>query len=317
VREPHEAVPAEHRGEDQRVHDAVTPGRRVEDQAHATEVDLQLVTRLAVVDPHRRTPATCPAAHLGHVALHRAARDLDPAASQQLVDLHCGEIVFDPRCDRIVVGLTQPPRLTVAVEAVRAHRLDHQTDEPVGELLVAALADQTETDSGIHVAADGLAVEADQPFRRSDALAGQPQPQHLSNLEHSDLPERHCRLRLADQTTATATSARPTKVDPEWSHHWRWGGPMLLALSSPRWSHAAGGRHVPYRAALLGWLHVCGRRSQLAAGTVDGATGSCPASSVGSNVSTGRGRWRRPRHPGLTQVRAVPAVIRLVAPRSP
>ena len=33
-------------------------------------------------------------------------------------------------------------------------------------------------------------------------------------------------------------------MDPEWSHHWRWGGPMLLALNALRWSHAAGGRHA-------------------------------------------------------------------------
>ena len=127
------------------------------------------------------------------------------------------------------MGLQQPPRLAVAVGAVRAHRLDHQPDEHVGQLLVAAVADQTEPDRGIHVAAHGLAVEADQPLRRPDALAGQPQPQHLSNLEHSDLPERHRRLRLADQTAATRPSARPTKVDPEWSHHWRRGGPITGA----------------------------------------------------------------------------------------
>lgn len=33
-------------------------------------------------------------------------------------------------------------------------------------------------------------------------------------------------------------------VDPEWSHHWRWGGPMLLALGPLGWSHVAGGRHL-------------------------------------------------------------------------
>ncbi|HET6948824.1 MAG TPA: hypothetical protein VFI47_00510 [Acidimicrobiales bacterium] len=52
-RQPHEAVPADTRREDQRVHHAVAARRRVADQAHPTEVDLQLVARLAVVDAHR------------------------------------------------------------------------------------------------------------------------------------------------------------------------------------------------------------------------------------------------------------------------
>jgi hypothetical protein len=82
----------------------------------------------------------------------------------------------------------------MTIAAVRAHRLDHQTDELVGQLLVATVTDQAEPDRGIHVAANGLAVEPDQPFHRPDAPTGQPQPQNLSNLEHSDLPERHRRL---------------------------------------------------------------------------------------------------------------------------
>ena len=275
VREPHEAVPAEHRGEDQRVHDAVTPARRIEDQAHATEVDLQLVARLAIVDPHRRPPTPRAAQDLGHVALHRPARDLDPAARQQLADLHRGEIVLDPRCDLVVMRLTQPPRLTVAVEAMRAHRLDHQTDEPVGQLHVAAIADQTQPDRGIHVTADRLAVEADQPLRRSDALAGQPQPQHLSNLEHTDLPERHRRLRLAEQTTATRSSARPTTVDPKWSHHWRRGGPITGAGVVP-----------------CSWRSACSSGPMRLAG--DRVLTRWPAAGVPSRRTSGNARSCRP-----------------------
>jgi hypothetical protein len=110
------------------------------------------------------------------------------------MDLHRGEIVLDPRRDLVVVDLESSPRLAVTVEAMRSHRLDHHADEHVAQLIVAAIADQAEPDRSVHVAAHRLAVEPDQPFRRPDALAGQPQPQHLSNLEHSDLPERHRRL---------------------------------------------------------------------------------------------------------------------------
>jgi hypothetical protein len=53
VREPHEAMPADTGGEDQRVHHPVPTRRRVEHQPHPPEVDLQLVTRLAVSDPDR------------------------------------------------------------------------------------------------------------------------------------------------------------------------------------------------------------------------------------------------------------------------
>ncbi len=38
--------------------------------------------------------------------------------------------------------------------------------------------------------ADRLAVHPRQPFHRTEPLAPQPQPQHLSNLAHSNLPER-------------------------------------------------------------------------------------------------------------------------------
>ena len=211
------------------------------DQTHATEVDLQLVARFAVDDPDRRPPAPGPAAHLSDVALHRPARNLDTAPSQQLVDLHRGEIVRDPRRDLVVVGHEHSPRLAVAVGAVRAHRLDNQADEHIGQLLVAAVADQPQRHRRIHIAAHRLAVEADQPLRRPDALAGQPQPQHLSNLEHSDLPERHSRLRnLADRTTATAPSAGPTKVDPSGPIT---GGEVVPSLALG-WSHATGARHA-------------------------------------------------------------------------
>jgi hypothetical protein len=61
-------------------------------EPHATEVDLQLVARLAVVDAHRRLSTTTPAQHLSDVTLHRTRRHLDPASLQQLGNLHAGQI---------------------------------------------------------------------------------------------------------------------------------------------------------------------------------------------------------------------------------
>jgi len=54
VGQPHEHVPGEHRGEDQRLDHPAAARDRVGDQAHADEVDLHLAARVAVGHPHRR-----------------------------------------------------------------------------------------------------------------------------------------------------------------------------------------------------------------------------------------------------------------------
>jgi hypothetical protein len=228
VTQPHEAVPAVTGREDERVRDPVASAHRIGDQAHATEVDLQLVARLAVRHPHRRCPATAAATHLEHIALHRPARDHHTPAAQQIMDLHCGEIRLHPLGDLIVVGGQQPPRLTAAVDPMGTHRLDHHADQHVGQLLLATVPNQPGRLTGGHVAADRLAVQPHQPLDRPDALASQPQPQNLSHLEHANLPERHRRLpnpadRYGGDGTFTGTGAGgPRKVVPSqalgWSH---------------------------------------------------------------------------------------------------
>jgi len=104
----------------------------------------QFVARLAVGHPNRRPPATATNTHLEHIALHRPARDHDPAAAQQLVDLHRGEVRRHPLGDLVVVGRQQPPRLAVTVGAVGTHRLDDHADQRVGQLLLAAIMHQPE-----------------------------------------------------------------------------------------------------------------------------------------------------------------------------
>ena len=217
--------------EDQRLHHPAPPAVRVDEEPHPTEVDLQLVARLTVGDPHRRPPTPAAAAHLQHVALHRAQRHPHALPLEQLVDLHPGQIVLDPAGDLLVLSGQQPPRLAVTVAAVRTDRLHHHPDEHVGQLTLAAVTDQTELLGGGDVAADRLAVHLRQPLHRPDAFPGQPQPQHFSNLEHTDLPECHGRLSEpvdgnGGQCTLNGTDAGgPPKVVPS------------LAL---RWSHATG-----------------------------------------------------------------------------
>jgi hypothetical protein len=69
------------------------------------------------------------------------------------------------------------------------------------------------------------------PGNSSSALSPQSQPQGPTDLVDLNLPERH-RHHLGPLMgqVASPTSAAPPLVDaPGWSHHWRKGGPMLLA----------------------------------------------------------------------------------------
>src|SRR3954453_13113767 len=58
-------------------------------------------------------------------------------------------------------------------------------------------------------------------------------------------------LSNGDESTLNETDEGGPRVVPSlaagWSHHWRWDGPMQLALNAPRWSHAAGGRQAVVR----------------------------------------------------------------------
>ncbi len=90
-----------------------------------------------------------------------------------------------------MIGLEGRPRFTVAVGAVRSHPLAHLADQFVADLALAAVADGAGLLSGVDVAADRLAVHRRQPVYRPLALPAQPQPQHLPDLVHWNLPEAH------------------------------------------------------------------------------------------------------------------------------
>jgi hypothetical protein len=47
------------------------------------------------------------------------------------------------------------------------------------------------------------------------------------------------------------SAATPLVDAPEWSHHWRKGGPMRLAKLTTRWPHAAGESYPPGGPVLL------------------------------------------------------------------
>jgi hypothetical protein len=109
------------------------------------------------------------------------------------VDLHSRQLIVGPHHYLLVVGGQQPPPLPVAVAAMRADRLHHHREEHVAGLFVPAVADHTRHLGRCHVAADRLAVHLRQPLDRTEPFPGQPQPEHLTYLEHTHLPERHDR----------------------------------------------------------------------------------------------------------------------------
>jgi hypothetical protein len=76
---------------------------------------------------------------------------------------------------------------------MRPDLLDDQSHEDVAELVFTGCAIEPCLDRRRHVTADGLAVDPRQPFHRAQSLAPQPQPEHLSHLEHTHLPEGHRR----------------------------------------------------------------------------------------------------------------------------
>jgi hypothetical protein len=85
--------------------------------------------------------------------------------------------------------------------------------------------------ANVGLKAVALTVHQAETLDRAQPIAPQPQPQDLTDLIHTNLPEAHRHLPgpLIGQV-ATPTSAAPPLVDPQrWSHDWRKGGPVLPA----------------------------------------------------------------------------------------
>lgn len=169
-------------------------GHRVVQQTEPPEIDLQLVTRFAISDPHRRTLPTARTELGRDEPLHRALRHHHAVASQQLADLHAGNTRVHPRLDLVVSASQRRPRLTMTVRAVRAHDLHHPTQHQIGQLDDTTLDGDANLDRSVDIAAHRLAIHQGQPGHCPKPLTAQPQPQHFSNLEHRNLPEHHRRL---------------------------------------------------------------------------------------------------------------------------
>jgi hypothetical protein len=243
--EPHEAEPGHHRREHQRPTVPLLPGLRIRDPAQLAEVDLQLIPRRTVVDPHRRPSDRSANPELFEgVAMQRPRRHHHTSPLEQLMGLHHRQaLVLQPLLELVPVRIEQPAGLAPAVGPMRPHPLNHLTDQHIGQLVLVAGPVQAELLGGLHVAADRLAVHPRQPADRPQPLTTQPQPQHLSHFEHANLPERHA---------ASSGSRRQRRRQAERPRHRTWrtpqGGPItgerVVPSLATRRSHPTGETHA-------------------------------------------------------------------------
>jgi hypothetical protein len=159
VKDSHEHVPREHRGEDQRVHRAAPSAFDIEHHAEAAEIQLALHPWFAIRDPHCGLPPT-EAAPLGRETVQRPVRHHHTATGQLSVNVGQLQPIGDPIADLLLQRQQRLPRRTMTLRPLRTNRLHDNTDQLVGQLSLAALADQARSDRGIDVPAGRLAIHA-------------------------------------------------------------------------------------------------------------------------------------------------------------
>jgi hypothetical protein len=197
VGQPHEHVPRHDRREDQRVHPPPLARVGVHDEPHLGEVDLALHPRLTVIDPHRGPRSPEPAAR-HHEPVQGAVRHHATLPSQQLSDLHHRQrrrtaTAGHPRRDLLLPGQQQIPRRPVPVRTSRTDHSNHRADQLISQRRDPRLPGQPFSLSRNHVAAGGLAVHPRPLRNRAQTSPVEPPAQHLTHLNHTDLPESHAR----------------------------------------------------------------------------------------------------------------------------
>jgi len=168
----------------------------VRDHPQVPEVDLQLLSRLAVVDRDRDLrPARGITAFLGREPGQGPVGHVGARPLEKLADLHQRQVVLDPALDLLFPLGQLFPRLAVAGRACRADRRDHQPDQVVGQLAFPAVTGQAGLLRGPDIAGRRLHVHPRAGRGRALALPVQPRTQDFYHLCHQDLPECHpCHL---------------------------------------------------------------------------------------------------------------------------
>ena len=184
-------MPGTDRGEDQRVGDPPPACARVINQTHLGEVELAFHTRLAVGDPHRGGATATEPAPLGAEPVQRPIWHQHPPPREQISDLDHRQVLADPLADLLPLNLQRLPGMAVSASADRPHGRHHLANHLIRQLGEATLATHPSRLSGGHIAAGRFTVHSCLPGHRAQPPTTQPAPQHLTHLNHRNLPERH------------------------------------------------------------------------------------------------------------------------------
>ena len=159
-------------------------------------------------------------------------------------------------------------------------------DQLIGDRIHTGLPGQPRSLGRLDVPAGGLAVHPRPLGDRPQPVALQPRPQHLTHLNHTDLPESHPRLTSTSTVMTRAVNERTRDLSARragWSHDWQ-----------PRWSHEAGRK--PLNAVPCSWQATAGNPAvtpDRVGGSVDSVRGqhSCRRRLPTVDPSSERG-WR-------------------------
>ncbi|MDQ6945550.1 MAG: hypothetical protein M3256_04595 [Actinomycetota bacterium] len=197
---PAELMPAEPGREDEALGDAARLA--LTDQSKAPEIDLQFVAGLAVGD--RDGSAAIAEAQLGDAeAMQRPVWHHQAPTAEQCLDLGQTEPVIQPLLHECALTVELGPALPVPDTSSGPQLRDHRAHHLFADRVLSAR--QAVPRGHPDVATDGLAVDAEQPLDLSDATTHLPQPQHLPNLSHMDLPEHlHLLREMQEQCGADA-----------------------------------------------------------------------------------------------------------------
>jgi len=184
--------------DDQGVVDAIPAGLAVVDPAEPAEVDFGDLTGSTVGHPHGDVRARPVAAVAPRIAMKRGVRDIDPVATQELLDL--GQL----QATRAVLG-DEPGLDALPVRREPRLRAAGWTGLRPGAQLLGDLARQrfvrrravgppAERLGGPHVAIDRGASVPRGPGHGSAPFAPRNPSQYLENFPHRDLPIGHLTL---------------------------------------------------------------------------------------------------------------------------
>ncbi len=172
------------------------PARVGGQHRHPARVHLQLLARLAVDDGQRHLRTT-EAQLARREAMQRRIRDRHALALKQAPNFRQPHAVTEVSRDEAALLLAAAPRLAVLVRHRRAdaERPQDRGEPLVGQRRLARAGGHRARLGGPRVATHRLRIEPEPGGDPFLAHPGQPLPEHLLDLDHRHLAERHRCLR--------------------------------------------------------------------------------------------------------------------------